>query len=410
MDEPEEGTIVLSLYLPKAREKAFVALTRDGAFSTDARPKGRAADSVIVRLRRELNGGWLAAIETCGPKTRLRVERKDGALFLTMHRRSFLLRTQSEQRVVGRATTAPPFEGAWSELEFKDLRAFVPKESASLEMGKRLIKKKLKKTQRTQKKVAADMERSERAPRLRHEANLLMANAHCRAHDGALEVLDWETGEPRRFEIEGTIAGAAEQRYTLAKRFERGKAKAEARLDELAKEADQLKALLDEFEQGATSEDEVEARLFSVGIRIQAGGPKRGQNRAPRVPYRTFVGRHGKVLVGRGAKDNDELTLKVAKPFDHWLHVRGRPGSHVVVPLTRGAEIGSDLLVDAAHLAAHFSNAAGDVVVEVDHLPRRHLRKIKGAAPGSVTLIRSKTITIRIDDARLKALLASEVR
>ncbi len=38
-----------------------------------------------------------------------------------------------------------------------------------------------------------------------------------------------------------------------------------------------------------------------------------------------------KVIVGKTDWDNDLLSLKVAKPNDYWFHVRGMPGSHVVL-------------------------------------------------------------------------------
>ena len=44
------------------------------------------------------------------------------------------------------------------------------------------------------------------------------------------------------------------------------------------------------------------------------------------------------VLVGRSDADNDSLSLKVAAPDDYWFHVRGMPGSHVILRQARGAE------------------------------------------------------------------------
>ena len=42
------------------------------------------------------------------------------------------------------------------------------------------------------------------------------------------------------------------------------------------------------------------------------------------------------ILVGRNNQQNDQLTLRMAKGDDLWLHVRNIPGSHVIV-LTGGA-------------------------------------------------------------------------
>jgi predicted ribosome quality control (RQC) complex YloA/Tae2 family protein len=69
----------------------------------------------------------------------------------------------------------------------------------------------------------------------------------------------------------------------------------------------------------------------------------------------------------------------------------------------------ADLLVEAAHLAAHFSDASEEAVVEVTYTPRRYIRKPRGSAPGAVVVDREKVIVLRRDEAILRRLLASEV-
>ncbi len=52
--------------------------------------------------------------------------------------------------------------------------------------------------------------------------------------------------------------------------------------------------------------------------------------------FRRFVSPGGyEVLVGRNNKQNDELSLRAARPDDLWLHLRGRPGSHTLLRCTR---------------------------------------------------------------------------
>ncbi|HTN91167.1 MAG TPA: NFACT RNA binding domain-containing protein, partial [Sorangium sp.] len=130
---------------------------------------------------------------------------------------------------------------------------------------------------------------------------------------------------------------------------------------------------------------------------------------APRRPFHAFRSASGAaILVGRGAADNDALTTKHARPHDLWLHAKGVSGSHVVVPLPRGASCPADVLVDAATLAAHFSDARGEAVCEVSYVPRRHVRKPRGAAPGAVTFDREKVIAVRVEAERLSRLLATK--
>jgi predicted ribosome quality control (RQC) complex YloA/Tae2 family protein len=124
-------------------------------------------------------------------------------------------------------------------------------------------------------------------------------------------------------------------------------------------------------------------------------------------PYREFRSSTGNaILVGRGADRNDELTFKVARGNDLWLHARDVPGAHVVVPLS-GRPVDGETLLDAATLAAHHSNARGESQVDVVYLPRKLVRKPPRSSPGSVTHSGGKTIRVRLEPARLERLLAS---
>src|SRR5262245_7013726 len=63
------------------------------------------------------------------------------------------------------------------------------------------------------------------------------------------------------------------------------------------------------------------------------------------------------VLVGRTDTDNDELTFRVARPEDWWFHVRGMPGSHVILQGPPGADPDRQTLTRAAAIAAYHSKA-----------------------------------------------------
>src|SRR4029453_11481600 len=115
------------------------------------------------------------------------------------------------------------------------------------------------------------------------------------------------------------------------------------------------------------------------------------------------------IYVGRGANKNDELTWKIARGNDLWLHARDVPGAHVVVPLERGRSADPDTLVDAATLAAHHSNARDEAQVDVGYALRKHLRKPRGAGPGVVLVAQQKTIRVRMEQARLERLLKTRV-
>jgi predicted ribosome quality control (RQC) complex YloA/Tae2 family protein len=100
------------------------------------------------------------------------------------------------------------------------------------------------------------------------------------------------------------------------------------------------------------------------------------------------------VLVGRAARDNDNLTFKIAQPNDLWLHAGDYPGSHVVIRNPTRKEIPHRTIIEAAQLAGRFSQASEDSKVVIHYTPRKVLSKPKGAAPGLVRLSRFRSIAV----------------
>ena len=81
-----------------------------------------------------------------------------------------------------------------------------------------------------------------------------------------------------------------------------------------------------------------------------------------------------------------------------------------MVPLQRNETCPEELLLDAAHLAAHFSDARGESTVEVSYTGKRYVRKPRGSAPGQVTLECEKVIALQLEPARIEHLLSRERR
>ncbi len=112
------------------------------------------------------------------------------------------------------------------------------------------------------------------------------------------------------------------------------------------------------------------------------------------------------ILVGQNARDNDLLTLRLARPGDFWFHIASGPGSHVVVRNQEGlARLPRSTRNLAASLAARFSKARRGGRVAV-HLARcKDVRKPRGYAPGKVVLKRFETVhAAPLDEARLEEL------
>ena len=108
------------------------------------------------------------------------------------------------------------------------------------------------------------------------------------------------------------------------------------------------------------------------------------------------------VLVGRTARDNDVLSLKLAAPRDFWFHVAGESGSHVVVRNPENLEaLPRESKRFAAALAAGYSKARRGGKVAVHMARAGDVTKPRGLAPGKVHLRRFTSLhasPLRLDD------------
>lgn len=102
-----------------------------------------------------------------------------------------------------------------------------------------------------------------------------------------------------------------------------------------------------------------------------------------------------RVMAGKTDLDNDRLSLKVANPDDWWFHVRGMPGSHVLLKSSDGPSPDRSTLNQAAAIAAYHSKARGGGVVAVSGTLARHVTKPSGAKPGTVQIRRERIFKVR---------------
>lgn len=101
------------------------------------------------------------------------------------------------------------------------------------------------------------------------------------------------------------------------------------------------------------------------------------------------------VLAGKNDSDNDRLSIKLAKPDDWWFHIRGMPGSHVILKAREEEEPDRETLKRAAAIAAYHSKARGGGVVAVSCTQARHVTKPAGAKPGTVQIRKESVLKVR---------------
>ncbi|MFZ3045861.1 MAG: NFACT RNA binding domain-containing protein [Desulfatirhabdiaceae bacterium] len=101
------------------------------------------------------------------------------------------------------------------------------------------------------------------------------------------------------------------------------------------------------------------------------------------------------VLAGKTDEDNDTLSLKIAGPKDWWFHVRGMPGSHVILVSKPDEMPNKDTIKQAAAIAAFHSKARHGGTVAVSATLAINVSKPKGAKPGTVQIRKETLIKVR---------------
>ncbi|TDI48368.1 MAG: DUF814 domain-containing protein [Acidobacteria bacterium] len=148
----------------------------------------------------------------------------------------------------------------------------------------------------------------------------------------------------------------------------------------------------------ATELDELlalEDELVEQGMLKRSREAARQNKRAQKLPPRKFRSARGSIiLVGRSARSNEDVTFRLAKPHDLWLHANDVAGSHVVLRLVGAREASDEDVIEAAALAAYFSKARNDAYVDVMVTERQNVRKIKGAPPGLVKVSNARTVRV----------------
>ena len=124
---------------------------------------------------------------------------------------------------------------------------------------------------------------------------------------------------------------------------------------------------------------------------LNAGG-KSEKEEAERFKSYEYAG--FKILVGRNARNNDELTQKFAHKNDLWLHAKDVAGSHVIIQHQSGKKFPKNVIEYAASMAAYYSKRKNETLCPVVYTEKKYVRKVKGAAKGEVMVDRETVVMV----------------
>jgi len=177
-------------------------------------------------------------------------------------------------------------------------------------------------------------------------------------------------------------------------------------IEEGEQKLDYLNSVLDELERAQSEKDlsEIRRELVETGFIKKLKGSSK-QKVKEQQPLRYMSDEGYEILVGRSNAQNDQLTTKIARRTDYWLHVQKIHGSHVIIRCD-GLMPPDKTLEQAACLAAYHSQGREGGKIPVDYTMVRNVKKPSGALPGKVIYTDYYTIMISADE-KLAQRLAS---
>jgi len=260
-----------------------------------------------------------------------------------------------------------------------------------------LVRKRLEHARRSLLRVEEELLQPSRGDRYEYEGHLLMSQPHL-VQEGSEEVKMPDIlgdGSPVIIRLDARLSAIenAQRLYEKAKSTRAAREVALDRLNGLKEQAEQLERLHEDALRIGTVD---EVRAFEKDNEALIGSLRSGGDDPDAIPYRRFdIGQGYEVWVGRNAKQNDDLTLRDARPFDLWMHARGVAGSHTVLRVKGRTDNPSPSIQEkAAAIAAWFSKARTSALAPVIVTQRKYVRKPRNAAAGAVKVEREKVIMI----------------
>ncbi|MDR1215789.1 MAG: NFACT RNA binding domain-containing protein [Treponema sp.] len=248
---------------------------------------------------------------------------------------------------------------------------------------------------------AADFSNAER---FRQYGDVILAHiASIHLGDVWLEADNFYTGERTTIALDPKTAPQAQaaRYYERFRKAKNGLADVQAEItkskEELARLETTLASLLAE-ENPLVLQKKLQSGDRPAGVSAQTA--RKDQKR----PGLSFRKEDWLLIVGRNAKENDDLLRHYVKGGDLWLHVRDFAGSYVFIKQKKGKSYPLNILLDAGNLAVFYSKGRSNEEADLFYTPVKFLHRAKNGPKGLVIPTQEKNLHIKVDKHRLQEL------
>jgi len=246
-----------------------------------------------------------------------------------------------------------------------------------------------------EKELAATLDRE----RLRQLGDIVTANIHCiQKGQTVLQAEDFYDENMPLIDIPISPILSPQQNaakfYKDYTRMKNGEKELTKQLALGREELSYLRSVLEELGRaGSDAElEEIRQELSAGGyVRLDSARKKMKQGKVPPLRLESTDG--FPIYVGRNNRQNEELTFKLARKDDLWLHAQKVHGAHVIIACA-GKSVPDDTVTQAAQLAAYYAETAGGQNVPVDVTPVKQVKKPAVGKPGMVIYHTYRTVVV----------------
>ncbi len=257
-----------------------------------------------------------------------------------------------------------------------------------LEMKKKELKhsfiSQIKKGESYIRKSMNQLKKLNSASSYQHIGDLIMANLHAiKPRSAEIEVMDFYTQQPIKIRLNPNLSAPlnAEKYYRKAKRQQ---IEIDTLNNNISQKQEQIQTLNSQL-----------MEVDKIADLKQLGKKKLHKQVVIDLPYHHFSFMDHDIFIGKNARKNEQLTFKIAKKDDLFLHAKDASGSHVIVRKKMNQNFPKPVIERAASIAAYFSKNGKEPLCRVLFTPKKHVRKAKGASAGTVIVEREKVILVK---------------
>ena len=233
-----------------------------------------------------------------------------------------------------------------------------------------------------------------------HNADLLSSSIYMvKKGMDAITLEDWERNTKVTIPLDPALSPKEnlEKWYT---RYHKDKTSFTLAKEEVKKTEEEIEALLSRYE-----------ALFSPStpfekIKKEVDGSDSSKERIKEGRPGVWVNSNGwDIIVGRNAKENDEILRSYTRGSDIWMHTRDFAGGYIIIKAQKDRTVPLPVLLDGASLAIHFSKAKKNGKADLYYTQVKYLRRVKGGKTGLVLPTQEKNLAAEEDEVRVRRLL-----